>query len=86
MVTLSSTRSVISAVTSVPGQRTSSWFGMVARIIAMPVAVSTVFSIIVTWPLARVWVPGMMTSTVAVFAVSALRIFGRIFCGTVKLT
>ena len=31
---------------------------MVARIVAMPVAGSTVFSIIVTWPLARLSVAG----------------------------
>ena len=49
-ITASSSRKVRSVVTSVPGQSSSSLFGMVARIIAMPVAGSTVFSIMVTWP------------------------------------
>ena len=52
----------------------------------MPVDGSTVFSIIVTWPLACFWSPGMIASMVAVSAASAWRISGRIFCGTVKLT
>ena len=51
-------RSVSSVVTSVPGQSISFAFGMVARIMAMPVAGSTVFSIMVTWPVARLSEPG----------------------------
>ena len=84
--TPSSVRSVMSAVTSVPGHSSSSLFGIVARIVAMPVAISTVFSIMVTWPLARLSSPGMTASTVAVSAAIALRMSGRFFCGTVKLT
>ncbi len=55
---LGSTRNVSSVVTRVPGQSTSSLFGMVARMVTMPVAGSTVFSIIVTWPLACFCVAG----------------------------
>ena len=47
-----SSRKVSRTVTSVPGHRSSSVFGMVARTGTVPVVVSTVFSIIVTWPLA----------------------------------
>ena len=84
--TPSSLRNVISAVTSVPGQSNSSLFGIVARTVAMPVAGSTVFSIMVTWPLARLSSPGTIASMVAVSAAIALRMSGRFFCGTVKLT
>ena len=60
--TASSLRSVSSVVTSVPGHSTSSLFGMVARMVAMPVAASTVFSIMVTCAGARLSPPGMIAS------------------------
>jgi len=81
-----STRIVICAVTRVPGHRSSSSFGMVARTIAMPVVVSTAFSIMVTTPFARLVSPGTMISTLAVSAASAWRMSGRFFCGIVKVT
>ncbi len=81
-----STRKVNSVVTKVPGHNSSSLFGIVARMITMPVAGSTVFSIIVTWPLARFVSPGTIASMVAVFAANAARISGSTFCVTVKLT
>ena len=46
------------ALTSVPGHSSSSLFGMVARTVTMPVAGSTVFSTIVTWPVARASLAG----------------------------
>src|SRR6185312_12054156 len=75
--TASSERRVISAVIRVPGHSNSSLFGIVARIVAIPVVESIVFSIMVTWPLARFCSPGTIASTVAVSAAIALRISGR---------
>jgi len=49
-VTAGSSRIFIETRTRLPGHRTSSAFSMVARTVAMPVAGSTVFSIMVTWP------------------------------------
>ena len=48
MVMRSSARKVSAVLTRVPGHRTSLSFGMVARMVAIPVAGSTVFSTIVT--------------------------------------
>ena len=59
---------------------------MVARIITMPVAGSTVFSIMLTAPPDRRVSPGTIASTVAVSACSAWRTSGSVFCGTEKLT
>ena len=52
----------------------------------MPVAGSTVFSIIVTWPVSRASLPGMTASSEAVSAAIAARTSGRLRCGTVKET
>ena len=85
-VTRSSVRSVSAVLTSVPGHSSSFSFGIVARTVTMPVAGSTVFSIIVTWPVSRASLPGTIASSVAVSAASAARTSGRLRCGTVKDT
>ena len=62
------------------------WFGMVARTVAMPVAGSTVFSIIVTWPVSLALLPGITAISEAVSPAIATRTSGRLRCGTVKET
>src|SRR5262249_28165416 len=76
-VTAFSSRNVSCTVTKVPGHSNSSAFGMVARTGTVPVGASTLFSIIVTWPLARRGSPGMIASIVALSLASAWRRSGK---------
>ncbi len=86
MVMRSSARKVSAVLTRVPGHRTSLSFGMVARMVAMPVAGSTVFSTMVTWPVSCAPLPGTIATSEAVSAAIAARTSGRLRCGTVKET
>ena len=73
-------------LTSVPGHNSSSAFGMVARTGTVPVGASTLFSIMVTSPLARRDSPGIIATMVAVLSVSAWRRSGSSLCDTEKVT